>query len=73
MLSIDQVALLAALTGVFFGALIGLARGIKQEARKARAHYTRLINSAMENAYNAGFTDAMTKGAKRPSGNGGKK
>ena len=43
-------------------------KGIKDERGKARAHYTKLINSAMENAYNAGYTDGNTKQAKRPSG-----
>lgn len=55
--------------GIAFGTFGGFTWGIKNEARKARAHYTRLINSAMENAYNAGFTDASTTGKKRPSGN----
>jgi hypothetical protein len=71
-MTIDQLAIVSALVGALAGAIIGMAHGIKNEARKARAHYTRLINSAMENAYNAGFTDAMTKGKKRPSGNGGR-
>ena len=55
--------------GALLGCFGGFIMGIKNEARKARAHYTRLINSAMENAYNAGFTDASTTGKKRPSGN----
>ena len=60
------------LLGIIFGLFGGFVKGIKDERRKGRAHYTKLINSAMENAYNAGFTDASTTGKKRPSGNGGK-
>ena len=67
-LTVDQAVLLAALVGVIFGLFGGFVKGIKDERRKGRAHYTRLINSAMENAYNAGYTDASTKQPKRPSG-----
>lgn len=68
-MNIDTVAIISAIVGLFFGTLIGTAFGIKDEAKKKNKHYARLINSAMENAYNAGFTDALTKGTKRPSGN----
>ena len=68
-MTIEIAITLAALVGLFFGTLVGVAMGIKDERKKKNAHYTRLINSAMENAYNAGFTDASTKGTKRPSGN----
>lgn len=68
-MSIEIAITLAALVGLFFGAIIGTALGIKDEAKKKNKHYARLINSAMENAYNAGYTDASTKGQKRPSGN----
>jgi hypothetical protein len=67
-LTVDQAVLLAALVGVIFGLFGGFVKGIKDERGKARAHYTKLINSAMENAYNAGYTDGNTKQAKRPSG-----
>lgn len=70
-MTIEIAITLAALVGLFFGAIIGTALGIKDERKKKNAHYARLINSAMENAYNAGYTDASTKGKKRPSGNGG--
>lgn len=53
------------------GTFGGYVWGIREEKR-IKAHYTRLINSAMANAYNAGFTDGATTGKKRPSGNGGK-
>ena len=68
-MNIETAIILSALVGLFFGGIIGTALGIKDEAKKKNAHYARLINSAMENAYNAGFTDASTKGKKRPSGN----
>lgn len=68
-MSIEIAITLAALVGLFFGTIIGTAIGIKDEAKKKNKHYARLINSAMENAYNAGYTDASTKGQKRPSGN----
>ena len=68
-MSIEIAITLAALVGLFFGTIIGTALGIKDEAKKKNKHYARLINSAMENAYNAGYTDASTKGQKRPSGN----
>ena len=55
---------IAAILGVFGGYVWGI-----RENQRSKAHYTRLINSAMENAYNAGFTDGITKGKKRPSGN----
>jgi hypothetical protein len=67
-LTVDQAVLLAALVGVIFGLFGGFVKGIKDERGKARAHYTKLINSAMENAYNAGYTDGNMKNAKRPSG-----
>jgi hypothetical protein len=67
-LTVDQAVLLAALVGVIFGLFGGFVKGIKDERGKARAHYTKLINSAMENAYNAGYTDGNTKQPKRPSG-----
>jgi hypothetical protein len=67
-LTVDQAVLLAALVGVIFGLFGGFVKGIKDERGKARAHYTKLINSAMENAYNAGYTDGNTKQTKRPSG-----
>ena len=53
--------------GIFGGYVWGI-----REEKRTKAHYTRLINSAMANAYNAGFTDASTTGKKRPSGNGAK-
>ena len=68
-MTIETAIILSALVGLFFGGIIGTALGIKDEAKKKNKHYSRLINSAMENAYNAGFTDALTKGKKRPSGN----
>lgn len=68
-MSIEIAITLASLVGLFFGTIIGTAIGIKDEAKKKNKHYARLINSAMENAYNAGYTDASTKGQKRPSGN----
>ena len=67
-LTVDQAVLLAALVGVIFGLFGGFVKGIKDERGKARTHYTKLINSAMENAYNAGYTDGNTKQPKRPSG-----
>jgi hypothetical protein len=72
LLTVDQIAVIAMLLGIIFGMFGGFVKGIKDERRKGRAHYTRLINSAMENAYNAGYTDGNMKNAKRPSGNGGK-
>ncbi len=71
-MTLEIAITLAALVGLFFGSLVGVAIGIKDERKKKNAHYTRLINSAMENAYNAGYVDAKTDKAKRPSGNGGK-
>lgn len=68
-MNIDTIAIVSALVGLFFGTIIGTAIGIKDEAKKKNKHYARLINSAMENAYNAGYTDASTKGQRRPSGN----
>lgn len=70
-MTLEIAITLAALVGLFFGAIIGTAIGIKDERKKKNAHYARLINSAMENAYNAGYVDAKTAKAKRPSGNGG--
>jgi hydrogenase/urease accessory protein HupE len=67
-LTVDQAVLLAAVVGAIFGLFGGFVKGIKDERGKARAHYTKLINSAMENAYNAGYTDGNTKQVKRPSG-----
>jgi hydrogenase/urease accessory protein HupE len=67
-LTVDQAVLLSALVGAIFGLFGGFVKGIKDERGKARAHYTKLINSAMENAYNAGYIDGNTKQAKRPSG-----
>lgn len=68
-MTIDTVAIISAIVGLFFGTVIGTAFGIRDEAKKKNAHYARLINSAMENAYNAGYVDAKTAKAKRPSGN----
>lgn len=68
-MNIDTVAILSALTGLFFGALIGTALGIKDEAKKARKHWQDLINRAMRDAYNAGYADGSAKGKARPSGN----
>jgi hypothetical protein len=70
MLSIQWAYALYAIAfalGVFGGYVIGI-----NEQKRTKAHYSRLINSAMTNAYNAGFTDASTTGKKRPSGNGAK-
>jgi len=68
-MNIDTVAILAALTGLFFGALMGTALGIRDEAKKSRSKWQELINRAMRDAYNAGYVDGSTKGQKRPSGN----
>lgn len=70
MLSINWAYAISAIffaLGIFGGYVYGI-----NEQKRTKAHYTRLINSAMANAYNAGFTDASTTGKKRPSGNGGK-
>lgn len=71
MLSTQWAYLIYAI-GALFGCFGGFIMGVRNEAKKKNAHYTRLINSAMANAYNAGFTDAATTGKKRPSGNGAK-
>lgn len=68
-MNIDTVAILSVLIGLFFGALIGTALGIKDEAKKGRRKWEDLINRAMRDAYNAGYVDGSTKGTKRPSGN----
>lgn len=70
-MNIDTVAILSALTGLFFGALMGTALGIKDEAKKGRRKWEDLINRAMADAYRAGYADAKGEGKKRPSGNGG--
>lgn len=70
MLSQNWVYIISAIMfglGVFGGYVYGI-----NEQKRTKAHYSRLINSAMTNAYNAGFTDASTTGKKRPSGNGAK-
>ena len=71
-MNIDTVAILSALTGLFFGALIGTALGIKDEAKKSQRKWESLINRAMSDAYKAGWVDALSEGKKRPSGNKGK-
>lgn len=71
-MSIELAVTLAALVGLFFGAIIGTALGIKDEAKKSRRKWEHLINRAMKDAYNAGHADAKAEGKKRPSGNGGK-
>lgn len=71
-MNIDTVAILAALTGLFFGAIIGTALGIKDEAKKSQRKWESLINRAMSDAYKAGWVDALSEGKKRPSGNKGK-
>lgn len=68
-MNIDTVAILSASVGLFFGAIIGTAFGIKDEARKARRRWEHLINRAMRDAYNAGLADGTAKGKTRPSGN----
>lgn len=68
-MSIELAVTLAALVGLFFGAIIGTALGIKDEAKKARKKWEDLINRAMRDAYNAGYIDGKGKGSKRPSGN----
>lgn len=70
LLSVDQAVLLAMVVGM----LIGLAGGLyaaktqitKYKLRQER-HYTRLINLAMKNAYNAGRIDGENAGKTRPS------
>lgn len=71
-MNIETAIILAALVGLFFGAIIGTALGIKDEAKKSERKWANLINRAMRDAYNAGFADGSDKGKKRPSGNGGK-
>ena len=68
-MNIDTAIILAALVGLFFGAIIGTALGIKDEAKKSQRKWESLINRAMKDAYNAGYTDAKSEGKKRPSGN----
>lgn len=68
-MNIDTVAILAAFTGLFFGAIIGTALGIKDEAKKSQRKWESLINRAMSDAYKAGWVDALSEGKKRPSGN----
>ena len=68
-MNIDTVAILAALTGLFFGAIIGTALGIKDEAKKSQRKWESVINRAMSDAYKAGWVDALSEGKKRPSGN----
>jgi Na+/glutamate symporter len=68
-MTIDTVAILSALVGLFFGALIGTALGIKDEAKKGRRKWEDLINRAMADAYKAGLADGSAKDKKRPSGN----
>lgn len=68
-MSIEIAITLAALVGLFFGAIIGTALGIKDEAKRARRKWEDLINRAMKDAYAAGHADGSAKGTKRPSGN----
>ena len=68
-MTIEIAITLAALVGLFFGAIIGTALGIKDEAKKARKKWETLINRAMADAYNAGYVDAKAEGKKRPSEN----
>ncbi|HSG51282.1 MAG TPA: hypothetical protein VLA40_04165 [Rheinheimera sp.] len=68
-MNIETAIILAALVGLFFGAIIGTALGIKDEAKKAERKWSNLVYRAMKDAYNAGYTDAKSEGKKRPSGN----
>lgn len=68
-MNIDTVAVVSALVGLFFGTIIGTGFGIRDEAKRARAKWETLINSAMANAYQAGWVDAKAENKKRPSGN----
>ena len=71
-MTIETAVILSALVGLFFGAIIGAALGIRDEAKKSQRKWEDLINRAMVDAYNAGHADAKAEGKKRPSGNGGK-
>ena len=71
-MNIDTIAIISALVGIFFGAIIGTALGIKDEAKKSQRKWETLINRAMSDAYKAGWVDALSEGKKRPSGNKGK-
>jgi len=71
-MTIETAVIVSALVGLFFGAIIGTALGIKDEAKKSQRKWEDLINRAMRDAYNAGYADGNGKGKKRPSGNGGK-
>lgn len=71
-MTLEIAITLAAIVGLFFGAVIGTAFGIKDEAKKKDKYYSNLIVDVMKDAYNAGKIDALTEGKKRPSGNGGK-
>jgi uncharacterized membrane protein YqgA involved in biofilm formation len=68
-MSIETTVILTAVVGLFFGAIIGTAIGIKDEAKKSQRKWEDLINRAMRDAYNAGYADGKGKGTKRPSGN----
>lgn len=68
-MNIDTVAIMSALVGLLFGAIIGTSIGIKDEAKRARRKWENLINRAMHDAYNAGLADGTSKGKTRPSGN----
>lgn len=68
-MTIEIAVTLAAIVGLLFGAIVGMAWGIKDEAKKSRTKWETLINSAMANAYQAGWIDAKSEDKKRPSGN----
>jgi len=58
-LSVTLVFILA----IFCGFIIG----ITDEKKKSRAKWTSVINRAMTDAYNAGYTDGALKNQPRPT------
>lgn len=65
-MTFDTWFLVATAIGVFFGAILGTAHGIKDEKKKREKYYHELTTRAMADAYNAGFIDGSNKGKARP-------
>jgi hypothetical protein len=64
LLTVDQAVLLATLVGALFGAigaLIAAKSMIRTYKIREQVKFQTLINSAMENAYKAGYGDGKSK------------
>jgi energy-converting hydrogenase Eha subunit A len=68
----ENIFVLGYAFALLVGVVIGFIYGINDQKKEERKRYDWLVNSAMTNAYQAGFIDGENKGKKRPSGNGGK-